>query len=249
MSNDATFNKHIDEKCTSIKSKIAWVLRTFKSRDPVTMLTLWKSQILCHLDYCSQLWSPCKTGSIQNLELLQKSFFNRIEGMYDLNYWDQLTKLKMYSLERRRERYQMIYTWRIIEGQVPNFECTPIQSYRNERIGTLCKIPVVASTAPCTIKTIRSSSLPFKGPRLFNKLPMNVRNISGCDTVIFKRELDKYLTTIPDQPLIPGLTKYRRIESNSVADWASSPYLLTQDTQRQRKKIPGAQRGGYDVMT
>ena len=61
MSNDATFNKHIYDKCTNIKSKIAWVLRTFKSRDPQTMLTLWKSQILCHLDYCSQLWSPYKS--------------------------------------------------------------------------------------------------------------------------------------------------------------------------------------------
>ena len=64
LSNDATFTKHIQEKCISIKSKIAWVLRTFKSRERTTMLTLWKTLIMCHLDYCSQLWSPSRTGAI-----------------------------------------------------------------------------------------------------------------------------------------------------------------------------------------
>ena len=249
MSNDATFKKHIHDKCTSIKSKIAWVLRTFKARDSLTMLTLWKSQIQCHLDYCSQLWSPQKIGLIQTIELLQKAFFSRINGMYHLNYWDQLTHLKSYSLERRRERYQIIYTWRIIEGQVPNFDCTPIESHQNERRGRLCRIPVITSAAPCSIKTIRSSSLPFKGPRLFNILPKDTRNLSGCDTLRFKRELDRFLASVPDQPHIPGLTQYRRVESNSVIDWANSPYLLKQDTQHQRGKSPGAHRGGYDVMT
>ena len=240
MSKDATFNKHIHDKCISIKSKIAWVLRTFKSRDPHTMLTLWKSQVLCHLDYCSQLWSPSKTGLIQNLELLQKAFFNRIEGIYHLSYWDQLINLKMYSLERRRERYQIIYTWRIIERQVLNLVSTPIESYISERRGRLCKLPVISPAAPCSIKTIRSSSLPYKGPRLFNTLPKSIRNLSGCDTLRFKRELDRFLATVPDQPLIPGYTQYRRVDSNSVTDWANSPYLLKQETQRQRRKSPGA---------
>ena len=249
MSNDATFNKHIHDKCTSIKSKIAWVLRTFKSRDPQTMLTLWKSQIVCHLDYCSQLWSPHKIGSIQDLELLQKAFFKRIKDMQNLNYWETLNHLKTYSLERRRERYQIIYTWRIIEGQVPNFECTPIKSYQNERRGRLCKIPVISSAAPCSIKTIRSSFLPSKGPRLFNVLPKKVRNLSGCETLSFKRELDRFLASVPDQPLVPGLTQCRRIETNSVTDWVNSPYLLKQDTQCQNRKSPGTHGGSYDVTT
>ena len=74
MSNDATFSQHIIERCEMAKLKIAWVLRTFQSRDPLLMITLWKSLILCHLDYCSQLWSPTNAGNIQRLELIQKSF-------------------------------------------------------------------------------------------------------------------------------------------------------------------------------
>ena len=101
LSNDATFTQHILDRCEAVKSKIAWVLRTFKSRQRTPMLTIWKTLIMCHLDYCSQLWSPSKVGNIQSLELLQKAFINRIEGMFELSYWEQLKTLKLYSLERR----------------------------------------------------------------------------------------------------------------------------------------------------
>ena len=234
LSNTATFSQHIHEKCIAVKSKISWVLRTFKTREFLHMLTLWKTQIMCHLDYCSQLWSPKKTGDIQSLELLQKAFVRNIRGMSALSYWDQLIKLKLYSLERRRERYQVIYTWRIIEGHVPNFDCTPIQSYKNSRRGRECRVPPISSSAPCAIQTIRSSALPVKGPRLFNVLPKNLRNMSGCTTERFKCELDRYLATVPDEPLVPGLTQYRRCDSNSVIDWANSPYLHQQDNQLQQ---------------
>ena len=234
LSNTATFSQHIHEKCIAVKSKISWVLRTFKTRESLPMLTLWKTQIMCHLDYCSQLWSPKKTGDIQSLELLQKAFVRNIRGMSALSYWDQLIKLKLYSLERRRERYQVIYTWRIIEGHVPNFDCTPIQSYKNSRRGRECRVPPISSSAPCAIQTIRSSALPVKGPRLFNVLPKNLRNMSGCTTERFKCELDRYLATVPDEPLVPGLTQYRRCDSNSVIDWANSPYLHQQDNQLQQ---------------
>ena len=247
MSNDATFTKHIEEKCSAMKSKIAWIMRTFKSRARLPMLTLWKTQVMCHLDYCSQLWSPSKTGSIQNLELLQKTYFNRIDGMYNLSYWDQLTELKCYSLERRRERYQIIYTWRIAEGQTPNFDRTPIISYQNTRRGRLCKIPSISPSTPCSIKNIRFSSLPIKGPRLFNALPQNIRNLTGCTTDKFKCELDKYISKIPDEPLIPGLTKFRRLDTNSLIDWINHLHLNSQDMQSQLTNSPGAAMCGHPV--
>ena len=40
--------------------------------------------------------------------------------MQGLKYWEQLGELKLYSLERCRERYIAIYIWRILEGHVPS---------------------------------------------------------------------------------------------------------------------------------
>ena len=132
------------------------------------------------------------------------------------NYLEQLRLLRLQSLERRRERYQIIYTWRIIEDQVPNFDVTPIKVTFSDRRGCSCVLPTTAGTATQRIKTIRFASLPFKGPRLFNCLPKNIRGLTNYKVSIFKAELDKFLSTLPDQPLTPSMTAYRECESTSV---------------------------------
>ena len=246
LSNDATFTQHILERCEVVKSKIAWVLRTFRSRQATPMLTMWKTLIMCHLDYCSQLWSPSRVGNIQTLELLQKAFINKIEGMSELSYWEQLKTLKLYSLERRRERYQAIYTWRIIEGQVPNVECTPISTTFSERRGRTCILPHIPSSAPRRIQSIRFGSLTHKGPRLFNCLPREVRNLTNCSTDTFKRALDNFLATVPDEPLVPNMTQFRRCESNSLLEWTASS-LIRDDQRRRKTRTPLHPQDSYNV--
>ena len=221
MTNDASFIKHISGVVQRVTKKSGWALRTFYARDRTTMLTLWKSLILPHHDYCSQLWSPLQTGLIQQLELLQRSFFRKIRGMRQLSYWEQLIALKARSLERRRERYMIIYVWRILEGQVPNLNTTVIEtaSDATSRIGRLCHVPHVANQAPAFVKKARDASLPIRGVKLFNAIPKELRNLSGCQTDAFKVALDKFLATIPDEPLIPGYTAGRRCSTNSIIEW------------------------------
>ena len=194
MSCSATFSEHIKQKIQKLKHKIGWILRTFWTREELPMLTLWKHLILCEHDYCSQLWNPHRTGDIQDLELLQRSFVRKINGMQNLSYWEQLKSLNLYSLERRRERYIVIYTWRILEGSVPNISEAPsrITASWNSRRGRSCKVPNVLPSATHRIQGIRRASLGIKGPRLFNCLPKCLRNLTGVSTGVFKSKLDKY---------------------------------------------------------
>ena len=241
MSNNGTFSTYIKEKVTSMKSKIAWVLRTFKTREKLTMLTLWKQLILSDHDYCSQLWSPDKVGDIQSLELLQRSYARKIYGIQTLSYWDQLKELKLYSLERRRERYIVIYIWRILEGSAPNIS-NAITSQWHARRGRMCEVPQISSRATIRVKTIRFSSFASKGPRLFNCLPMHVRNSTGGSVNDFKRTLDLYLQNVPDEPLIPGYTLFRAIDSNSITAWSSHLARHRRDGPAAREKMQQEQR-------
>ena len=50
------------------------------------------------------------------MEKIQKAFTSRIEGTDNMDYYERLDKLELYSLERRRERYYMIYGWQQLEG-------------------------------------------------------------------------------------------------------------------------------------
>lgn len=84
------------------------------------MKTLWKYLVLAKLEYCCQL---CSRNRIQNIVVLgstQRTFTIRIHGLQHLNYWDRLTHQKMYSLQWKRERYIIIYVWKVLKCRVPN---------------------------------------------------------------------------------------------------------------------------------
>ncbi len=72
----------------------------------------------------------------------------------NLNYWGRLKHLELYSLERRRERYIILYTWKMINGLAPNFESetSKIMTYYNERRGRLCRIPPFNNRAAARVK-------------------------------------------------------------------------------------------------
>ena len=82
---------------------------TQKTRDKQTMMTLYKSLVRSHLEYCCPLWNSSTLADIQQLEGVQRTFTSRISGVGHLNYWERLKALNLMSLQRRRERYIIIH--------------------------------------------------------------------------------------------------------------------------------------------
>lgn len=215
---NSTFDRHIESLIERVKGISSWIYRTFSTRDVDIMLTLWKILVIPHIDYCSQLWSPTKRHQIQKLEALQKSYLNGIPKLKHLNYWEKLKATKLYSLERRRERYRAIYTWNILENNVPNFNYSNtkggIFSYQNQRLGRKCHLKDVSVRH----KNIWRGCLSEEGPRIFNSLPRYLRDLTECSKDHFKKQLDRFLSTLPDEPLLPNYFHLRRSDSNSVKD-------------------------------
>ena len=148
MSNTGTFTDHISHVVETANKVTSSILRSFKSRDPVLMITLWKSLVLPRIEYCSQLWSPTNKGDITRLELLQKNYTRKIHGSYGSNYWERLKKFNIFSLQRRRERYQIIYIWKILQNFVRNVGESGIKHQFSLRNGRTCIIPTVKRSAP-----------------------------------------------------------------------------------------------------
>jgi hypothetical protein len=222
MSNDATFTHHIHHVVSSARHQSSWILRIFKSRATHVMKLLWKSLVLPILEYCSQIWSPYKQSDICSLEAIQWSFLRKMIGAKDKDYWECLTWANMYSLQRRRERYQIIYVWKILEGLVPDFGTQnhpAVSSYNSLRRGRVCNIPVVCTVIPKSLQTKMYGSLSHIGPRLFNVLPRPLRDHSGKSVTTFKSLLDKHLSRIPDEPSLPGYSVQRCAETNSIINF------------------------------
>ena len=110
--------------------------------------------------------------------------------------------------------------WKILEGQVPNPKPLELQPYTTERNGRKCTRNSLPTRAPERIRTLLAASLVHEGPKIFNALPKEVRNITGCPVEKFKSGLDKFLWTVPDEPPVPGYTAGCRT-SNTIPDQVS----------------------------
>ena len=204
MNDDATFEDQINKVCNTVNKKAGWVLRTFSSRGTFFMKTMWKQLLQPHIDYCSQLHQPNQSNNLARIENLMKLFTKKISEVSSQNYWQRLQSLKMSSQQRRFERYRIIYIWKILEGKVENCGVL-INPGQDTRRGRTCDIPPMARTASARVKTLREQTIQVNGARLFNVLPNKIRQITNCSVLDFKEQLDKYLTHIPDQPMVGGL--------------------------------------------
>ena len=156
------------------------------------MLTLFKAIVLSRLDYASQLWSPSKIYQINLIEKVQRSFTKHITGMHDLSYNERLKALKLYSLQRKRERYCIIYVWKVSERLVPNFS-HPIIATLSDLRGRSCTISYVNVSRK---GTLAFNSFRWRSIRMFNGLPKYLRNITLCSVNSFKTQLDNHLIKI-----------------------------------------------------
>ena len=143
MNDDCKFEAQTNITVNKAKRTMGLILRTFRRRDKKVMIPLLKTLIIPKLEYCSVLTNPIKKSEISKIEGIQRSFTAKIDGMENLDYWERLLALNLYSLERRRERYIIIYVWKILEGQVPNLKINKIIASGNAetRRGRVCKIP------------------------------------------------------------------------------------------------------------
>ena len=214
LSSDLSFSIHIENTVNAASRIAGWGLRTFYSRCRRVMLTILKSLVQPRLDYCSQLWSPSDQGSINKIESIQYNLVNRIRDakLTNLNYWEKLKELQLFSQEHRRERYQVIFLWKICQGLVSGYNVE--FTFEGTRRGTLGVPKNVPKNCPAAVRRARENSLAVKGVKIFNLLPESIRTIRSQHVDYFKNHLDIYLSSIPDQPTISGLG--RAAQSNSL---------------------------------
>ena len=217
LSSDCLFNIHIANIASSGRLLSGWILRTFKNHDRKILLPLLKQIVISKLEYCCPLWSPLDAENIRLLEDVQRTFTRRINGMFGrdrVSYWKRLEILKLYSLQRRRERYIIIYVWKVINNLVPN---PGLKINYNPRTGYHLDPPRHNNKIRAWIRNLIGSSLISQGPALFNTLPIHLRQKSKevePKIPTFKTMLDKYLQIVPDQPTIPG--HIRAAATNSI---------------------------------
>ena len=164
--------------------------------------------------YCCPLWHPDRLEDIKTLENVQRFFTRHIAGMEGADYWERLSRLKLQSLQRRRERYIIIHMWKLLHNLVPND--LNVEFYHRERLGWRARIPVLFERSRQSSKTIFDASFAVNGPKLWNILPKSVNSAVTLDSL--KVHLGAFLESVPDCPPTSG---YTAANANSMLNWCN----------------------------
>ena len=202
-----SWTPHINQIASRARQASSWILSVFKARDRQTMLTLYKSLIRSHLEYCCRLWHPYNSvANTQILENVQRVFTSKIHNCKELVYWSRLKTLHLMLLQRRRERYIVIYVWKIIQGVAPH-DISLAWDF-NARLGIKVHVP------PHRQNSRLKDSMSIIGPRLWNTLPKNRTLMESLQT--FKSSVKEFCGQFPDRPPIKGYPSSK----NSILGYA-----------------------------
>ena len=91
------------------------IRRSFKYLTKESLTTLYKVYVRPHLEYCVQSWSPYFAKDIDMLERVQHRATKLVESIASLPYETRLKELNLPSLYCRRERGDLIETFKILK--------------------------------------------------------------------------------------------------------------------------------------
>ena len=97
---------------------MALITRTFKFLDTKTFLTLYKSLIRPHLEYCSPVWNKNLKYLSDEIEKVQKLATRYIYNLRGLEYSDRLKSLNLPTLKYRRLREDIICLFRFCKTEI-----------------------------------------------------------------------------------------------------------------------------------
>jgi len=113
-----------------VNTMLGLLKRTVKYRNPEMMVQLYKSLLRPYLECSSPVWSPHyrKDKLLLDkllLERVQHRFTLLFDDLKSLAYNERLMKLKLWSLEKRRNRADLIELFQVVQG----ISTVPLQSF------------------------------------------------------------------------------------------------------------------------
>ena len=94
------------------------IRKSFVAFDKVSLGLLYISLVRPHLEYCNVIWGPFYKGDIIAVEKIQRRATKLVPESKHLSYQDRLQALDIPSLSYRRQRGDMIATYKLLTNQL-----------------------------------------------------------------------------------------------------------------------------------
>jgi hypothetical protein len=107
---------HINRITTAAYSTLAKVRTSFRNLSKEAFRALYTAYVRPVLEYAASSWSPHLKKHIMKLEKVQRFATRLVPELRGMGYEERLRELCLTTLERRRERGDMIGTYKILRG-------------------------------------------------------------------------------------------------------------------------------------
>ena len=107
---------HCSQICKRANRMLGLIRRTIIIKDRRNMVLLYKSLVRPILEYASPAWSPHYNKDKIAIERVQRRFTRLIPGLDNCEYMNRLSKLKLWTLEERRNRTDVIEVFKSWKG-------------------------------------------------------------------------------------------------------------------------------------
>jgi ribonuclease P/MRP protein subunit RPP40 len=118
VDNNLNFHEHITKIVSQAFVRANLIHKCFLSKDARTLTRAFNTYVRPLLEYASVSWSPHHINDIKLLESVQRKFTKRLPGYSLVSYQDRLKQLNLESLELRRLRIDLSYTYKILFGLI-----------------------------------------------------------------------------------------------------------------------------------
>ena len=190
ISCDLKWETHIATIIKRANIIIALIKRAFENKTPQMILKLYKSYIRPVLEYCNSIWSPYYVKDVEILERVQRRVTKVPVELRDMPYQDRLKVLGLSSLAARRQRGDLIETYKILSGHyslhLPIFTSSNTIGHLRGHSKKLSKEK--------SAKLVRKNFLANRVVYTWNGL--REETISAGSVNSFKNRLDKELETM-----------------------------------------------------
>ena len=110
---DLKFTTHCQNKINTANKMLRYIRHTFKYIDEDMFLLLYRSLVRPHLEFASTVWSPHLKYLKDAVERVQRRATKILPTLSEQSYTQRLHKLKLETLEYRRQRADLLELFRI----------------------------------------------------------------------------------------------------------------------------------------
>ncbi len=193
----------VAEAAKKANQVLGQLLRAISYRDKIHFVKLYKERVRCHLEYAVQVWNPWLQHDIDLLENVQKRAVRNIVGLHG-SYEDKLKQVGLTILAERRQRGDMIQTFKIMNG-IDDVNLRTWFNPASDRISqptrTTTHILEDGTSAntlniqvPKARLDLRKNFFSNRVVNTWNSLPSDIQNASSVNS--FKNLYDKHLGAV-----------------------------------------------------